>query len=273
MNSPKRKPFLKWPGGKYRVLPSLLPHFKPGARLIEPFLGAGAVFLNTDYKRYLLADTNPDLIGLYQQLAEEGEGFIRYCRRFFTAEHNCEDGFYTLRDKFNRSNSRRRRAALFIYLNRHCFNGLCRYNSSGKFNAPFGCYSRPYFPLKEMQQFIRHADRAEFLQAGFTATMRQARRGDVIYCDPPYVPLSSTAAFTEYHAGGFDWADQTLLTETARHIAERGVQVLISNHDTRKIRALYRQAGAAIHGFAVRRSISANGANREQVNELLAVFE
>ena len=245
---------------------------RTGRRLIEPFAGSGAVFLNTAYDRYLLADSNPDLIDLYKLLTGEGEAFIKACRRLFRAANNNADCYYGLREKFNRSQPGPRRSALFLYLNRHCYNGLCRYNSSGEFNTPFGRYAKPYFPEREMHGFIRAARSARFINCGYLDSMRLASHGDVVYCDPPYAPLSRTAYFTDYHIGGFKWDDQVRLAETAAALASRGVQVVISNHDTRAIRALYRGSGATVHGFRVPRTISCNPSTRRPVGELLAVF-
>ena len=243
-----------------------------GRRLIEPFTGSAAVFLNTEFEEYILADTNPDLIQLYQHLIDEGDDFIRYCRRFFSGENNEEERYYLLREEFNRTANARRKAALFLYLNRHCYNGLCRYNSKGKFNTPFGRYTRPYFPKKEMEHFLAAAGKARFINAGFHNSMRLARAGDTVYCDPPYAPLSDTAYFTDYHSSGFGWEDQLQLAHTARELAERGVQVVISNHDTRPIRALYRDAGAKIRAFEASRTISCDVSSRKKVGELLAIF-
>lgn len=245
---------------------------RPGKRLVEPFTGSAAVFLNTDYKEYLLADTNPDLINLYRQMIGEGESFIAYCRRFFTPAGNTADRYYELRDAFNACREPRRRSALFLYLNRHCYNGLCRYNSRGEFNTPFGRYVRPYFPEREMRSFIERARRAKFLNCSFEETMERARRGDIVYCDPPYAPLSRTAHFTDYHTGGFDWDDQERLAAAAAAAASRGARVVISNHDTRAIRRLYQDLGAHITPFKVQRNISCMADRRERVGELLAVF-
>lgn len=161
---------------------------------------------------------------------------------------------------------------MFLYLNRHGYNGLCRYNSRGGFNTPFGRISRPYFPYKEMRYFLEHAGRARFKSQSFRASMLSARRGDIVYCDPPYVPLSRTASFTDYHADGFDWFHQQYLADTAAHLARRGVRVVVSNHDTPAIRALYREHGASLKRLSVRRSISCNGAKRNLVGEIIAVF-
>lgn len=267
------KPFLKWPGGKYRLVRRIRTALRPGKRLIEPFAGSAAVFLNTEYADYVIADSNNDLIALYRQLIEEDEPFVDYCRTLFVTRNNSPERFYGLRNEFNAAREPRRRAALFLYLNRHCYNGLCRYNRKGKFNTPFGRFVRPYFPAAEMRGFMRSARRARFIHAGFRETMRMARRGDVVYCDPPYVPLSRTAYFTDYDAQGFGWVDQEMLAETARRLARRGVQVVISNHDTEAIRRLYHAADARIEQFRVQRNISCNGARRERVGELLAIFD
>lgn len=266
------KPFLKWPGGKYRLSKRICSKLSQGQRLIEPFTGSAAVFLNTDYDEYLLADNNPDLINLYQQLVKEGHSFIDYCQSLFTRANNSEKKYYLLRQEFNFTDHTRRKSALFLYLNRHCYNGLCRYNSSGEFNTPFGRYDKPYFPKKEMENFITAAGNTTFMHAGFLQSMKLARKGDTVYCDPPYAPLTATAYFTDYHTGGFKWDEQVLLAGKARKLADRGIPVVISNHNTREIRELYKEMGAKIERFQVRRSISCNGNNRAKVGELLAVF-
>lgn len=241
--------------------------------MIEPFVGSGAVFLNTDFDRYLLADSNPDLIALYEDLRDGREAFIENCGKLFVPDNNRSERYYQLREEFNHSGERQRKSMLFLYLNRHGYNGLCRYNASGQFNTPFGQISKPYFPHKEMRYFIRHARRATFRHQDFLSSMQRARRGDIIYCDPPYVPLSRTASFTDYHTGGFDWNNQILLAETAARLATRGVRVVISNHDTREIRQLYRELGGRIQSLKVRRNISCDGANRNAVSEIIAVFD
>ena len=266
------RPFLKWPGGKYRISTLIRSKLLPGQRLIEPFTGSGAVFLNTDYENYLLADSNPDLINLYQLLVSKGADFITFCRSMFLPKNNNEGVYYRLRDEFNSTVDITRKSALFLYLNRHCYNGLIRYNSKGEFNTPFGRYVKPYFPEREMRHFILAAEKATFLHANFTESMLLAERGDIVYCDPPYAPLSYTAYFTDYHTGGFKWAHQEQLADLARRLADRGVPVVISNHNTREVRELYKNAQASIIKFQVRRNISRDINNRRKVGELLAVF-
>lgn len=267
------KPFLKWPGGKYRLVQRIGKRLGTGKRLVEPFVGSAAVFLNTDYNEYLLADNNSDLINLYTFLQKEGEDFISYCHSFFTTTGNTEGKYYQYRTEFNTTTDKRLKSALFVYLNRHCYNGLCRYNASNEFNTPFGRYKRPYFPAREMMTFYQGAQQATFMHAGFSETMKQVEKGDVVYCDPPYAPLSSTARFTDYFVGGFNWEDQIELAKWATRLARKGITVVISNHNTPSTRTLYNTAGASRTDiFKVRRTISCNATNRNKVSELLAVF-
>ncbi|MCG8324284.1 MAG: Dam family site-specific DNA-(adenine-N6)-methyltransferase [Thiotrichales bacterium] len=266
------RPFLKWPGGKYRLVRRISDSLGPGQRLVEPFVGSGAVFLNSHYRKYLLADGNPHLIGLYRILQNEGEEFIRYCGRFFVPENNVETVYYKLRKQFNETGDERLQSALFVYLNRHCYNGLCRYNSKGIFNSPFGRYKRPYFPQREMHAFQQRSKTATFSATHYLETMAMARSGDVVYCDPPYIPLSPTSSFTDYFAGGFSEQDQVELARQAGRLAKKGVQVVISNHNTRFTRDLYIDAGATMSRFKVQRNISCRANARNKVGELLAVF-
>jgi DNA adenine methylase len=264
------KPFLKWAGGKYRLVERIRAHLPPAARLIEPFVGSAAVFLNTDYPDALLADVNPDLIHLYRTIQADGPAFIAYARSFFVPENNTAARYYAWRERFNHTDDPREKAALFLYLNRHGYNGLCRYNQAGAFNVPFGRYQRPYFPEAELLAFHERAQRATFLCANFRAVLALARPGDVVYCDPPYVPLTGTANFTDYAAGGFGPRDQEDLADWAEALAVRGIPVIISNHDTPLTTRLYRTA--VVERFGVRRSISCDGNNRQMAREILAVF-
>lgn len=265
------RPFLKWPGGKYRLLQSIQALLPKGKCLIEPFVGSGAVFLNSSYDRYILNDANIDLIRLYQILQREGESFIQYCSRYFVTRYNTEQKYYLLRTRFNASCDPYERSALFLYLNRHGFNGLCRYNAGKQeFNVPFGRYKKPYFPAEEMRYFHEKSQQVIFTAEDFTKTFKRAKRGSVIYCDPPYVPLSTTAYFTQYQGGGFSMEQQQILADLAKIFVCKGIPVLISNHSQPVTHALYQ--GADITELEVRRSISCQANNRNKAKELLALF-
>lgn len=265
------KPFLKWAGNKYQIVERIRAVLPPGKRLIEPFVGSGAVFVNTAYPCNLLADANGDLITLYQQLQAGGRDFIEYTRTFFTAENNNAEAYYALRKRFNTTSAVSEKAALFVYLNKYCFNGLCRYNAKGEFNVPFGKYTKPYFPEAEMIFFHQRSAQACFGQAQFGETMERAEPGDVVYCDPPYIPLSATANFTSYSADRFGVQEQQKLATLAEELATRGIPVIISNHDTPFTRTAYAKATRAEY-FPVQRFISCDGANRNKVDEVLAIF-
>ena len=266
------KPFLKWAGGKAKLVPFIefnLPD-KPRKRLIEPFAGSAALSLALEFEYYLLNDANPDLIGLYQILKQEKQAFIDFARSFFTSENNQESRFYELREQFNASGDLSERSALFVYLNRHAFNGLCRYNSAGKFNVPFGRYRAPYFPEMEMQQFVQKSSRIDLMCGDFKKALGLMQASDMVYCDPPYVPLSETSSFTTYAKGGFNEEDQIRLANDAQKMAVLNQGILISNHDTAFTRKIY--CTARIECVEVQRNIAAKGGSRKKVKELLAVY-
>ena len=267
----KCRAFLKWAGGKYNLVGPLAQHLPDANTLYEPFVGAGSVFLNTDYANYKLNDINADLIGLYRILQTNHLQFIQDARTLFNAQTNQRETYLQLRQQFNLSTDNYERALLFLYLNRHGYNGLCRYNLSGKFNVPFGSYKKPYFPEAELHFFAEKAQRAEFSCTGYQDVMQRAQTGDVVYCDPPYVPLSKTASFTSYARQGFDLDDQAQLANLAEQAQRRGVSVVISNHDTTWTRKIYQQA--ELFSLQVGRSISQKGATRGKVAELFAVYQ
>lgn len=266
----KIRPFLKWAGSKYNCLDKVIPSLPPGHRLIEPFTGSGVVFMNTHYSSYVLGESNPDLIHLFMLLKKKGEGFINYCQEYFHSDLNCKERYYELRHSFNSLGKSKQKSALFLYLNRHGYNGLCRYNSKGIFNVPFGLYDKPYFPRKEMLLFHQKSNKAEFLHQDFRKTFAVAEPGDVIYCDPPYVSLSEHTMPIPYTQKKFTEEDQIELAELARETAARGIPVIISNHDTECSRRYYE--GAQIKSFSVSRWINCQVGLRQPVRELVAVF-
>lgn len=267
----KQRAFLKWAGGKYGLVEDIQRHLPEARKLVEPFVGAGSVFLNTDYDQYLLADINPDLINLYNLLKSDPQTYIEEAKRLFTPEYNQKEVYLDVRAQFNKNDDVMFRSVAFLYMNRFGFNGLCRYNKKGGFNVPFGSYKKPYFPEAELEFFSEKAKKATFVCEGYVDTFSRARKGCVVYCDPPYAPLSNTANFTSYTGNGFSLDDQAALADVAEKAAnERGIPVLISNHDTTLTRRLYH--GAELNVVKVKRTISSNGAGRNKVDELLALF-
>lgn len=267
----KKRAFLKWAGGKYHFIEDIRRYLPVADCLIEPFVGAGSVFLNTHYRSYILADVNRDLTSLYNIIKSRVDDFVRDSRLLFHHQFNNAKQFYRLRQEFNTCRNEYRRALLFLYLNRHGYNGLCRYNLKGEFNVPFGSYKKPYFPEAELYFFSEKAQHATFICEDYQKTLMKASEGAVVYCDPPYVPLSMTANFTSYYRNGFNVLDQQNLAKLAYQVSsESRVSVLISNHDTALTREWYHQA--SLHVVKARRNISCHGFGRRKVNELLALY-
>lgn len=271
--TPRRwqRPFLKWAGGKYSSLPELERLIPAGKRLIEPFVGGGSVFLNSDkHERFLLADINADLINLYQMLAVVPDSVIAEAMKAFRHLNDVEN-YTVIREAFNAQKlNATERAAAFLYLNRHCFNGLMRYNLDGFFNVGWGKYKAPYFPEKELMAFRKKSSACVFMNAGFERTLRLAGDGDVVYCDPPYEPMPGAAGFTSYASGGFSWDSQVALAESCVAAHQRGAKVFISNSTVPRVIELYEQHGFTLHRVNARRSISSKGSTRETANDIVA---
>lgn len=264
------QPFLKWAGNKRSIINRIIPLLPEGKRLIEPFSGSAAVFLNTNYEQNLIADTNNDLINLYLQLQKNQDSFIKYCKKYFINENNVAEKYYDLRYHFNQTTSKKKRAALFLYLNKHGYNGLCRYNKSGGYNVPFGQYKKVSVPEERMQFFSKKSQQTEFIISDFASTMENAKKGDVIYCDPPYVPVNDSNSTFQYEKNGFTMEQQKTLASLAEKTAKRGIPVLISNHWTAFTEEIYKNA--ELTTFSVRRSISCKGDQRKEASEVLALF-
>jgi len=271
---PGLRPYLKWAGGKRRVVPFLKPHLcalpRP-RRLVEPFVGSASVALalGTEFDSLWLNDRNPDLVDLHGRVASQPDALLREVEGLFTSANNAEARYYELRREFNGSRGTLRGAALFVYLNRHGYNGLCRYGPNG-FNVPFGRYEGPSAPVDELRAAARLLAGARVTCLDFRQVLRGSAAGDVVYCDPPYVPLSRTASFTRYAEDDFTPDDQKDLAVEASAAAGRGAAVVVSNHDTPEVRDLY--AGADFHALRVRRSISQKAETRGDVGEVIAVF-
>ena len=266
----KVRPIFKWAGGKYNCVETILSALPSGKRLVEPFTGAATVFFNSNYSCYLLGEKNHDLNHFYHRLNTDKIAFIEYCRQFFTDENNSSDPYYRFRQDFNGCKIGKKRAALFLYLNRHGYNGLCRYNQSGQYNVPFGHHKTVKFPEEALLSFINRAVEVELLHADFKDTFSLAKKGDVIYCDPPYVPANPDQKSFNYCKNGFTLKDQSDLAALAVKYRRKGIPVIISNHDNNLTRQLYKEA--TIVSFPVKRNISCIGHKREPACELLAIF-
>lgn len=266
---------LKWAGGKRKLIhqiAKLVPSSNSQTRLIEPFVGGGSVFLNLHFEQYLLVDSNPDLIDLFTHIKRHHKRFIKAGQALFIPENNQPERYYALRAEFNETPSSLRRSILFLYLNRHGYNGLCRYNLKGGYNVPFGRYKKPYFPEFEINYFASKVANAEVITGDFTVAFQAARPGDIVYCDPPYTPINRTANFTAYSGKSFSEQDQQRLVDCILTAQENGVTSIISNHYLPFTRKLYANADKIMR-LNVARNISCKGNIRKSCAELLAIYK
>ncbi|WP_147200771.1 Dam family site-specific DNA-(adenine-N6)-methyltransferase [Pantoea sp. CCBC3-3-1] len=269
----RNRPFLKWAGGKFAVLDTIAAYLPSGDRLIEPFAGAGSVFMNIPFPRYLLADVNPDLMNLYRQLQTSPDTVINTARQLVEGCTNNE-AYLAIRDEFNgRKAHAVRHAALFLALNRTCFNGLCRYSiRENKFNVGWCKNETPYFPTAELEAFAGQRQQREFACASFQETIAQAGQGDVIFCDPPYEPMPGTSGFTTYANGAFNFDQQQQLAEALVAAYQRGARAVITNSGAPAIRELYHSHGFDVHSFTARRSVSRDASTRGDVSDVIAIL-
>jgi DNA adenine methylase len=293
------RPILKWAGGKRQLLPELRPFYPPMfAGYFEPFLGSGAVFLDLhnagllEGRRVHLSDINADIIGCYRAIRDDVEKVIAALRGHERSYRASGGGhFYTVRDEeFNPARIEVHAsadpaqaytpelAAMLIFLNRTGFNGLFRLNARGGFNVPHGRNANPRICDDENLRGWSAVLRRRGLQlevCGFESALEQARRNDFVYLDPPYAPLSGTARFTSYTAGGFDAEAQKRLQKAVLRLTARGASVLLSNSAAPQIRALYARdrravkAGLQASTVLARRAINSKATHRGPVLEYL----
>ncbi|EJZ3091164.1 Dam family site-specific DNA-(adenine-N6)-methyltransferase [Escherichia coli] len=262
----------KWAGGKFGVLEQIFRYLPEGKRLIEPFVGGGAVFMNAGYQENLLNDVNADLINFYKTLQREAHSLITLAHRFFQ-DYNTQEGYLAVRNAFNKqAYDDLHRAAAFLFLNRHCFNGLTRYNQAGEFNVGYGKYKTPYFPLQEMEAFLGAEGQSEFVCGDFAAVIEAAGEGDVIFCDPPYEPLPNTEGFTNYSGHDFKFEEQKRLVSLLTDAHRRGAKVLITNSGAPNIRELYHDSGFRVEPLFARRSVSCKGDTRGVAHDVIAIL-
>ncbi len=273
--SQRLRPFLKWAGGKTQLLDRFVDFYPdPGAfdRYVEPFVGSAAVFFHLKRlaapRAACLADSNEDLIHVYRQVRDATGPLIRALRRL--RDRHDRETYYRVRAQDPRRLAPVARAARFLYLNKTCFNGLYRVNRRGEFNVPMGRYANPAILDEPLLRAASEALQGVDLRvAPYDRLPDWARRGDFVYIDPPYHPVSRTASFTAYTQGAFRAEDQERLADVCARLDRMGCLVMISNSDVRLIRDLYAARGFRMHRVAARRSINARADRRGAVGELV----
>lgn len=272
------RPFLKWAGGKGQLLPALTDRLPARFRRYhEPFVGGGALFFHLWSGGRLrdgatLSDFNPELVNCYQAARDHVDELIAYLQRL-KPRFDDRDFFYEIRGWDRQPGFAERplveRAARTIFLNRTCYNGLYRLNNKGFFNAPFGYYKNPLIVDPEnMREVSRALQHVQLHVGDFAGVLDRAEPGDLVYFDPPYVPVSATASFTAYTGQGFAEDAQRRLAQVFFDLAGRGCYVMLSNSYTELARALYH--GQPLHERVhASRKINCDGKKRGLVEELI----
>ncbi len=262
-------PFLKWAGGKTRLLTQYAPFLPPVESIhcyYEPFLGSAALFFYLQPARALLSDRNQKLIELYCVVRDDVESILPILRQ----HKNERDYFYAVREMDPADLDPAGRAARLIYLNKTCYNGLYRENSQGKFNVPFGRYKRPRICDEPRLRAASAALQGKQLcVSDFAEVVATAGPGDFVYFDPPYVPLSQTSNFTSYDRYGFSAEDHRRLAETFHELTAHGCRAMLSNSNAPLVYELYDNRGYQLHEVQGRRSINSKADRRGPVTELL----
>jgi DNA adenine methylase len=264
-------PILKWAGGKRSLIPNilaLLPHDYQQRTYHEPFFGGGALFFTIKPKKGSINDINSRLINFYIIVRDYPEKLIEQASKY----PYKKDEFYRIREHYNRATLNTiEDAAIILYLNKTAFNGLYRVNSKGEFNVPFGRYSNP--TIVDTERIIAASKllkNIEILQKDFSYVVDRAEKGDLVYFDPPYLPVSDTANFTSYSSDGFSWEDQIRLRDVCVKLHEKEIFFVLSNSYVEKLIDNYR----SIEDFRIlvvkaNRAINSKASKRGPVNEAL----
>lgn len=284
-------PILKWAGGKRQLLDELYNRFPQDyTHYHEPFFGGGAVFFDSEPEDGTISDTNSRLINFYKQVRDQPKQLIEVSQSFEDPEASTDPSrefantdrsgkevknyYYQQRALFNRRPENEEydeleEAALLLYLNRTGFNGLYRENSDGGFNVPIGRYSNPDWVREQEVQAASHTlKNTEIKERDFEYIIDHAEGGDLVYFDPPYKPMSSTAYFTSYSEEGFGQEDQQRLLRTAKELDRQGVSVVLSNSGV--MFDMYDEAGFHVEIEGATRMINSDGENRDEVDEIIA---
>jgi DNA adenine methylase len=265
------EPILKWAGGKRGLISnilSLFPRDYKSRTYHEPFFGGGALFFTIAPKRGSINDINPRLINFYKVVRDHPEELIKQASQYPYEK----EAFYQIREHYNKANLNNiEDGAITLYLNKTAFNGLYRVNSKGEFNVPFGRYNNPTIVDKERirtaSKLLKHI---EILQTDFSYLVEKAEKEDLVYFDPPYLPVSDTANFTSYSSDGFSWDDQIRLRDICIKLHEKGVLFVLSNSYIQKLIDYYKDTeDFRILTVKANRAINSKGAKRGPVSEAL----
>lgn len=270
------KPFVKWAGGKRQLIPILNENLpKTFGTYFEPFLGGGALLFNMlterNDQKCSISDLNSDLVLSYTTIRDKIDDLINSLKNHEKHyQKNSKKYYYSIRESNPRNQIEK--TSRLIFLNRTCFNGLYRVNSKGKFNVPLGKYTNPNIVneenLRSVSRILR-SSRISIKCRDFEAVLRDAKRDDLVYFDPPYQPVSDTSNFTSYTNKDFTYDDLSRLVELCMKLDSKGCNVLLSNSNSQKVADMFTTKPWKIFKIKANRSINSNSKKRTGHFELL----
>ena len=267
MSVSKIAPFVKWAGGKRQLLPQIKERMpEKYNNYFEPFVGGGAVIFEFKPERALINDINKALINAYRKICDEPEAFLREVKKLDS--EMWEDGkkyYYYLREHYNdklmKAEYDVELAALFVFLNKHCFNGLYRVNGKGLFNVPYNDSRKASVNENVIMEVSKYLQDVTIIDGDFEVACKDAKKGDFVFFDSPYAPLNPTS-FESYTKEGFDVESHRRLAELYNELTDRGCYCMLTNHNTEFINELYSGKGYKIDVIKVKRMINSDATNR-----------
>ncbi|EEA86245.1 DNA adenine methylase [Peptacetobacter hiranonis] len=267
-NNVKVAPFLKWAGGKRQLLNQIKERMpKEYNDYYEPFIGGGAVLFELQPEKATINDINTSLINVYRQVKDNTEEFIELVNKLDS--EMWEDGkeyYLDIREKYNdkllKNEYDLELAALFTFMNKHCFNGLYRVNKKGLFNVPYNKSRRTSIEEEAVRETAKFLKTVNILEGDFEEACKDAKKGDFIFFDSPYAPLNPTS-FEAYTKEGFDVESHKRLAQLYDELTERGCYCMLTNHNTEFINELYSNKGYRIDVVSVKRMINSDASNRK----------
>ncbi|MDO4327472.1 MAG: DNA adenine methylase [bacterium] len=271
-------PFVKWAGGKRQLLPQIKERMpEKYNRYFEPFVGGGAVLFELLPENALINDSNRALINVYTTICKEPEAFLKAMRKL--DEEMWEDGkayYYFLRECYNKKLMKSEydieQAALFVFMNKHCFNGLYRVNGKGLFNVPYNQSRRASVDEKLIRNVSKSLQGVIIMNGDFEDACANAAEGDFVFLDSPYAPLNPTS-FESYTKEGFDIESHKRLARLYDDLTARGCYCMLTNHNTEFIKELYGNKGYKIDVVSVKRMINSDASNRVGEEVIICNYE
>ncbi len=267
MSNSNIAPFVKWAGGKRQLIPQIRERMpKKYANYYEPFVGGGAVIFDLQPANALINDINKALINTYRQICDTPENFIEAVDKL--DKEMPEDGkeyYYSLRERYNdklmKSEYDLELASLFVFINKHCFNGLYRVNGKGLFNVPYNNSRRISIDEEIIMETSKYLKGVTIIDGDFEEACKNAKKGDFVFLDSPYAPLNPTS-FESYTKEGFDVESHKRLSKLYDDLTDRGCYCMLTNHNTQLINDLYGNKGYKIEVVSVKRMINSDASNR-----------